>query len=311
MASTALHRLSLAVGLALALTCAADRAASADSPFATTVVSYTPGMGAVAGYTNPLVALGSPERFTGDGFSPQVVTPFQPAFLTSEVVSIGVGGSLVLSFDHDVLDDPNNPFGIDLLVFSNAFFSDAVAGAGIVGSLIGEGGAISVSSDGVRWTVVPNVVADGGFPTLGYLDVAPYATVPGSVLSDFTRPVDPSMGGVGMIGMDWPSLLVAYDGAGGGVGIDLATVGLASIRYVRISGAASFGLSPEVDAIADVAAASSPADLDGNGSVNAADLAILLGAWTGSGGSGGGDADLDGDGDVDASDLAILLGAWQ
>jgi hypothetical protein len=52
---------------------------------------------------------------------------------------------------------------------------------------------------------------------------------------------------------------------------------------------------------------SSPAspDLDGDGRVNAADLAILLGAW-----GPGVVADLDGDGAVGASDLAILLGAW-
>ncbi len=49
-----------------------------------------------------------------------------------------------------------------------------------------------------------------------------------------------------------------------------------------------------------------PGNLDGNGSVDAADLAILLGAW----GSKGGSADLNGDGHVAADDLAILLGAW-
>lgn len=47
-------------------------------------------------------------------------------------------------------------------------------------------------------------------------------------------------------------------------------------------------------------------DLNGDGAVNAADLALLLGAW----GSAGGAADLDGDGSVGAGDLAILLGAW-
>jgi hypothetical protein len=46
-----------------------------------------------------------------------------------------------------------------------------------------------------------------------------------------------------------------------------------------------------------------PGDLNGDGSVDAADLAILLGAWGGSGA-----ADLNGDGTVDASDLAVLLG---
>jgi Glucose / Sorbosone dehydrogenase len=46
-------------------------------------------------------------------------------------------------------------------------------------------------------------------------------------------------------------------------------------------------------------------DLDANGTVNSTDLAILLGAWGGSG-----IADLNGSGMVDSTDLAILLGAW-
>ena len=48
-------------------------------------------------------------------------------------------------------------------------------------------------------------------------------------------------------------------------------------------------------------------DIDGNGVVDAADLAMLLGAW---GPNPGHPADFDGDGDVDAADLAGLLGAW-
>lgn len=47
------------------------------------------------------------------------------------------------------------------------------------------------------------------------------------------------------------------------------------------------------------------ADLDGSGTVDAADLAILLGAW-----GGPGLPDLDGNSVVDAADLAVLLGAW-
>lgn len=46
-------------------------------------------------------------------------------------------------------------------------------------------------------------------------------------------------------------------------------------------------------------------DLNDDGVVNAADLAILLGAWDQAGAT-----DLDGDGSTGASDLAILLGAW-
>ncbi|MFM2164053.1 MAG: hypothetical protein RL325_490 [Planctomycetota bacterium] len=48
-----------------------------------------------------------------------------------------------------------------------------------------------------------------------------------------------------------------------------------------------------------------PADLDGDGTVGAPDLAVLLGNWGGTG-----SADLDGDGSVGAPDLAEMLGAW-
>jgi len=50
-----------------------------------------------------------------------------------------------------------------------------------------------------------------------------------------------------------------------------------------------------------------PTDLDGNGTVGAFDLAILLGNW---GPNPGHAADLNGDGAVDAGDLAILLDDW-
>ncbi len=48
-------------------------------------------------------------------------------------------------------------------------------------------------------------------------------------------------------------------------------------------------------------------DLSGDGSVDATDLAMLLGAW---GPCGGVPADLLPDGSIDAGDLAILLGSW-
>ena len=51
--------------------------------------------------------------------------------------------------------------------------------------------------------------------------------------------------------------------------------------------------------------ASNPEDLNGDGSIDAADLALLLSNW---GGSGVGD--IDGDGTVGAADLSALLAAW-
>ncbi len=48
-----------------------------------------------------------------------------------------------------------------------------------------------------------------------------------------------------------------------------------------------------------------PGDVDGDGSVGASDLALVLGGWGGVGAT-----DLDGDGTTGAADLAITLGAW-
>jgi len=60
-----------------------------------------------------------------------------------------------------------------------------------------------------------------------------------------------------------------------------------------------------VDFILPAAAPPCPADLDGSGTIDATDLALLLGGW-----GGPGPADLDGSGTIDAADLALLLGAW-
>jgi hypothetical protein len=51
-----------------------------------------------------------------------------------------------------------------------------------------------------------------------------------------------------------------------------------------------------------------PADLDGDGQVDAADLGLLLGAWGPC--AAPCDADLDGDGTIDGADLGLLLAAW-
>lgn len=48
-----------------------------------------------------------------------------------------------------------------------------------------------------------------------------------------------------------------------------------------------------------------PNDLNHNGTVDAADLGLLLGGWNTPGAT-----DLTGDGTTDAADLAVLLGAW-
>jgi uncharacterized protein (DUF2141 family) len=49
------------------------------------------------------------------------------------------------------------------------------------------------------------------------------------------------------------------------------------------------------------------ADINGDGSVDSADLGILLSSW---GACAGCAADINGDGGVDSADLGALLAAW-
>jgi len=296
-----MHRLAIVVLLA-----ALPSLARAQSPYASSVITYSPGSSPAGGFTIAASALGEPTRFTGGPFFPQAVTPFQPAFMTSELVSIGAGGELVVAFDHDVTDDPRNPFGVDLIVFGNAFFGDAAYPMGTPSGLFAEGGQISVSHDGVSWVAVPGTDADGFAPTCGWLDASPYATVPGLEPTDFTRPIDPSITAASMIGQEWSAVRAMYDGSGGGAGIDLAPLGLSSIRFVRVRVPAGAMQSAEIDGFSDVAPAGIAGELDGNGLVDGADLGILLSAF----GTTEPGADLDGSGSVDGGDLGALLAAW-
>ncbi|MBC23729.1 MAG: hypothetical protein CMJ32_07425 [Phycisphaerae bacterium] len=293
--------------MVLALTCPMLASGkSGPSSHASSVIDYVPGLDTFP-YDTPEAALGMPTRMSGFKFDPIAVSPFQPAFGPNELVSIGTGGHLVVGFEEPVIDDPANPFGIDLLVFGNSMFIDAGPPNGMVAGLYSEGGMIEVSLDGSRWHLVDSVEADGLYPTMGYVDNGPYDQSPGRIETSFTHPVDPDLQLEDLLGMNHQQLVQAYDGSGGGAGIDLADLGLDSIRYVRIS-VQTPGTIIEIDAFADVTAVEdAPAsDLDGDGRVDGNDLAMLLAQWA----IAGGPADIDGSGLVDGLDLAILLGEW-
>lgn len=231
---------------------------AAADPWADQVISYVPGSNPVDGYTEPSTSAGPPERFTGEvGEFPGTVTPFSSPWGTDEIVSIGEGGELVVRFDEPITDELGNPFGVDLLVFGNALYSldsDTLLATGTIDS---EAGVIEVSADGITYVAVPGVDADGAFPTLGYQDVTePFPANPGSVLTDFTRPVDPAFDPTDM---DIVQIAAAYDRSGGGAGVDLATVGLSAISYVRITNPVGSGVTPEIDALVDVRAIPEPA----------------------------------------------------
>ncbi|NBX36495.1 MAG: hypothetical protein EBR10_04625 [Planctomycetes bacterium] len=291
----------------LALACALAGASGARSDdFATSVISYVPGTNPANGFNNPSAALGAPERFTGEGISPGAVTPFVPAFGTAEIVSIGAGGSLTLAFTPPIVDHANNPFGVDLIVFGNSFFTDGDWPTGVCAGLAADGGIVQLSSDGVAWVTVPNVVADGLFPTMAFTDAGPYSSTAGRFPSDPHLPCDPSLVMSDLQGMDYDQLVDAYAGSAGGIGVDLASVGLSSAVAVRIVVPGGFHPNVEIDAVSRVLPRVRSADIDANGVVGGSDLSMLLSAF----GSGDASTDLDRDGIVGGSDLTQLLASW-
>ena len=223
-------------------------------PWADRVVSYSPGTGADPLYPDPASALGEPERFTGEGSYPSAVTMFNPAFGSDELVSIGTGGSLVLEFDEPITDDPAHRFGVDLIVFGNGGFIDVDFPNGQIASPPLTFGLdlmnVWVSPDNVNWAPLGEF-AEGFVPGQGYLDVPPQSGVPGVELTNFQRPVDPTLTLADFDGLTYAEALMLYDGSGGGTPIDISPSGFSSIRYVKFENVTP-GATLEIEAVAAV-----------------------------------------------------------
>src|SRR5438067_13590558 len=94
---------------------------TARAQYADAVISYSAGAGFSPGFTNPAAALGEPSRLTPGTFGGPV-DPFDPPYLSSQLVSIGAGGSLTVKFARPILNHPRNRFGIDFIIFGNSGF---------------------------------------------------------------------------------------------------------------------------------------------------------------------------------------------
>lgn len=250
---------------ACVLALSAIGATAVASPFATQALSYEPGTNANPSYADASNALGAAARMTGGGNFVSGVTPFNPPFNPDQLVSVGSGGHLTLGFDRLITDDATHRFGIDLIIFSNAFFVDQSFfdadpnndGSGVLGpnpAIFGSNGVadIYVSTDGEDWRLA-SITSLNLFPTLGYSDFAePTPLSPGSVETDLTRAMDPTLALADLAGLTFAELIALYDGSGGGVGIDISGTGLTSAQFVRIEN--NSGAAFSIDAVAVVPA---------------------------------------------------------
>ena len=236
------------------------------------------------------------------------------------VTTLNQGATIVVKFDHKVVDYPGNLYGIDFIVFGNSWFfgsgnvSDSTnMNTYILAPYYGQFGKIgvSVSQDGNNWHDFSNgPYADDLFPTQAYKWDRANARWTDKEM-DFTRPVDPNLSYSDFVGISAADAIDLYDGSGGGTGYDLQNLtdynnlavdpntGYRWIQYVKLAGPAeSQGV---IDAISDVAACGDPThpcpagDMNKDCRVDFLDFAILAQQWHA---------------ETGWDDLATLTGNW-
>lgn len=149
---------------------------------------------------------------------------------STSTLSIGHGGTITLAFtDNAIVDGP----GPDFIVFENAFFKGSVpSGPTATCNVFAEPGKVEVSTNGTTWIDFPydtaalvlvgqDQTACSSIPLLhGLAGLTPTFT------GNWTIPDDPNV---------WdPNGIGGVSGAGGDT-FDLATVGLAQARFIRIT----------------------------------------------------------------------------
>lgn len=278
------RKLTLA-SASVALACGTGIGAAASDGYgahAAEVIAWEGPFGPVP-YDDPLAVLGPPSTEFLDPFRVGMVrrvSLVEPAFHVGTdgagklLTSIEDGGSLVVRFERPVRDDPANAYGIDFLVFGNAFYGARggvgeganLAGVRLSGEAFFEPLQVSVSpgylggpgedpDDWMSWSWYrygDGPYGDTAFPTQAFRWDRE-AVAWSETVMDFTKPVNPALAWLFLAGHETlPTVADAidlYDGSGGGTGFDLAESGFAEIRYVRIEALPGHG-GGEIDAFA-------------------------------------------------------------
>ncbi|MCH7526191.1 MAG: hypothetical protein IID39_02025, partial [Planctomycetes bacterium] len=258
--------------LAVVLSLSMGGGSWAADPWADAVVDASENYTGAELYDDPESVLGEPsttfyDPFAGAQFIVSLVAgPFNLSEPDGEklITTINADQFIKVRFDEPVEDDPFNPFGVDLLVFGNAF----LAGVGGVtpetdmdsytitnpAGILAEPITVAVSPSGVgdptthpqEWYVYADgPYADALYPTNAFRwdrDAGDW----GEAL-DFTKPVDPNIELQGFSGLAAADAIALYGRSGGGTGFDLAETGFEAIQFVYLTGTGG-----EIDALADV-----------------------------------------------------------
>jgi hypothetical protein len=216
------------------------------------------------------------------------------------VVSLGRGGSITVEFSDNVIVDGAGP---DLIVFENGFFRGSVpASPDQDYSVAADLARVQASADGVHFFEFPfseealaRVQGDTISKTLA-LELVGLAGITPTFTGNWTVPDDPFL---------WDASGVGGISGAGGDAYDLARVGLAEARFVRIidSGAPTGFAGPsegfDLDAVVALngrPAAPAVGDADGDGLDDLAETLFY--------GSRPDDPDSDGDGVEDGAEVA-------
>jgi large repetitive protein len=256
----------------------AYNASGTDNAFyANQVVSYAPGTIPDAGYDNPAAALGGLNPVVGSyGGSNYYLTPFDPAYSSSDLVEVGAGGSLVLKLAQTASTDGytigvHTGFGLADADYPNGTNTDP---ASYFNSFLRQADVL-VSADGVNWGNLGTITFDNPSNYDAGSATDPDGLSPG--VGPAANPGQPFLGSLSSFdGQDWQGTLAVLNGSAGGTWLNLSGVTdengnpIAGVNYIEFSVPNNppldpNTLNPEIMMVDAVVGTNSGASISANG----------------------------------------------